>query len=144
MVKVQPDVLIVLDLSGSMNWTPAGSTLYVSVSGTDCNNIDAVMGIASVFFLKDKQYQSLSYSQLYHQTIKLGNLLYSKGLNEQDNIVILLGNQPEWPISFMATQYIGAVAVPIDIKLNPQDICQLILHSQAKVILCSEKVLSQS
>jgi PilY1 beta-propeller domain len=35
MVKVQPDVLIILDQSGSMDWTPAGSTLYVS--GTNCN-----------------------------------------------------------------------------------------------------------
>jgi hypothetical protein len=35
MIQVPPDVLIILDLSGSMNWVPAGSTLYVS--GVDCN-----------------------------------------------------------------------------------------------------------
>ncbi|NWG04884.1 MAG: hypothetical protein HXY44_18675, partial [Syntrophaceae bacterium] len=35
MIKVPPDVLIILDLSGSMNWVPAGSALYIS--GGDCN-----------------------------------------------------------------------------------------------------------
>jgi Tfp pilus tip-associated adhesin PilY1 len=30
--SVAPDALLVLDLSGSMNWTPAGSTMYISSS----------------------------------------------------------------------------------------------------------------
>jgi len=34
MQQVPPDALIVLDLSGSMNWTPAGDTMFVE--GTDC------------------------------------------------------------------------------------------------------------
>ena len=34
-VQTPPDALIILDLSGSMNWTPAGNILYVS--GTDCS-----------------------------------------------------------------------------------------------------------
>lgn len=39
MVKVPPDVLITLDLSGSMDWTPAGSTLYIgSDDGDDSND----------------------------------------------------------------------------------------------------------
>jgi hypothetical protein len=32
MEQVPPDALILLDLSGSMNWTPAGSILYVDDS----------------------------------------------------------------------------------------------------------------
>ena len=32
MQQVPPDALIVLDLSGSMNWTPAGGTLYVDAA----------------------------------------------------------------------------------------------------------------
>lgn len=39
MIQVPPDVLIVLDLSGSMDWTPAGSTLYIgSDDGDDSND----------------------------------------------------------------------------------------------------------
>jgi len=36
MQQVPPDALIALDLSGSMNWTPADSTLYVS-SSSNCS-----------------------------------------------------------------------------------------------------------
>ncbi len=34
LAQIPPDALIILDLSGSMKWTAAGSTMYVS--GTDC------------------------------------------------------------------------------------------------------------
>ena len=34
-VQVHPDALFVLDLSGSMRWTPAGATMYVSSSCGD-------------------------------------------------------------------------------------------------------------
>jgi hypothetical protein len=37
MEQVPPDALIVLDLSGSMNWTPAGSRLYVD-SSSHCSS----------------------------------------------------------------------------------------------------------
>jgi len=37
MQQVPPDALILLDLSGSMNWTPAGGTLYVDGS-THCSS----------------------------------------------------------------------------------------------------------
>jgi Tfp pilus tip-associated adhesin PilY1 len=35
--SVAPDALIVLDLSGSMNWTPAGQTMY-TLNGQSCNS----------------------------------------------------------------------------------------------------------
>ncbi len=34
---VSPDALIVLDLSGSMNWTPYGETMY-TVDGGSCSS----------------------------------------------------------------------------------------------------------
>ena len=41
MTQVPPDALIVLDLSGSMNWTPAGDTLYIDVGQKNhCDNND--------------------------------------------------------------------------------------------------------
>ena len=41
MTQVPPDALIVLDLSGSMNWTPAGGTLYINNNqSSHCSNND--------------------------------------------------------------------------------------------------------
>ena len=35
--SVAPDALFVVDLSGSMNWTPAGSIMY-TLTGQSCNS----------------------------------------------------------------------------------------------------------
>lgn len=94
----------------------------------------------AVFFKQDKQFNPLSYQELYSRCVKLGNFLSEKGAKNGDNIVVLLGNQPEWSIAFMSIQSIGAVAVPVDINLTIRDIHQLVLHSRTKVILCSEKL----
>jgi len=53
MVKVPPDVLITLDLSGSMNWTPPGSNLYVgSDDGDDSNDYLANCGMDGPMYAK--------------------------------------------------------------------------------------------
>lgn len=96
----------------------------------------------AIFFKPEAYYQSLSYSQVYNQTVKLGNLLYKRGLKENDKVAIVLGNQPEWPIAFMAIQYNGAVAVPIDIKLDPEIITQLIEFARARMVICSKELYS--
>ena len=38
-IQIQPDAFLVLDLSGSMNWTPAGETMYIASSQSCGNNV---------------------------------------------------------------------------------------------------------
>jgi hypothetical protein len=38
-IQIHPDALLILDLSGSMNWTPAGETMYISSSQTCGNDV---------------------------------------------------------------------------------------------------------
>lgn len=53
MVKVPPDVLIILDLSGSMNYVPAGTTLYIgSDDGDDSNDYLVDCSIDGPFYAK--------------------------------------------------------------------------------------------
>jgi hypothetical protein len=53
MVKVPPDVLIILDLSGSMNYVPPGTTLYIgSDDGDDSNDNLVDCGIDGPFYSK--------------------------------------------------------------------------------------------
>lgn len=94
----------------------------------------------AVFFKQNSEFISITYQALYSRAVRLGNFLSDKGAKNGDNIVLLLGNQPEWPIAFMAVQSIGSQAVPIDINLTPSDIRQLVIHCRAKIILCSEKL----
>ena len=38
-IQIHPDALFILDLSGSMNWTPAGETMYISSSNNCGDNV---------------------------------------------------------------------------------------------------------
>ena len=92
----------------------------------------------AITFRQGTRYLAVTYRQLYLRSIELGRLLIKKGLSPAERVAIVIGNQPEWPISFMAIQFAGAVAVPLDTKLPPEEIRALILHSQAKILLCTE------
>ncbi|MFA5362082.1 MAG: AMP-binding protein [Candidatus Omnitrophota bacterium] len=91
------------------------------------------------FFEEDRKFKSLSFRGFLEQTIRLGEKLAVKGIKQGDMIAILIENQPEWPVSFMAAQYIGAIAVPLDVKLPKDDLLNLIVHCGAKTLLCTEK-----
>ncbi|MDP2928621.1 MAG: AMP-binding protein [Candidatus Omnitrophota bacterium] len=93
----------------------------------------------AIFFKREGKWQDLSFGEVYSQSILLGNALRSYGIKPADRIAIMIGNQPEWPISFMAAQYIGAVAVPIDINLSSADIKKEIGYSGAVAVLTAEK-----
>ncbi|MDD2703468.1 MAG: AMP-binding protein, partial [Candidatus Omnitrophica bacterium] len=93
----------------------------------------------AVFFEEDRKFSFLTFREFLEQTILLGNRLVSKGIRQGDMIAILIENQPEWPLSFMAAQYIGAIAVPLDVKLPKDDIMNLLVHCGAKTLLCTEK-----
>ncbi|HTY44632.1 MAG TPA: AMP-binding protein, partial [Patescibacteria group bacterium] len=93
----------------------------------------------AILYPKIKHFHILTYIELYYQAIKLGNLFYFKGIQPLDRIAIMLPNQPEWPISFMAVQYAGAVAVPLDVKMPFRDIRKLLLHSGARILLCAKQ-----
>jgi len=90
----------------------------------------------AIIVKKEEGCLTLSYSELSQKAIKLGNLLYSKNVRKSDKVAVLLGNQPDFPISLLATQYIGAVSVPIDVKVLPETITYLLTHSKAKILIC--------
>ncbi|MFA6217025.1 MAG: AMP-binding protein [Candidatus Omnitrophota bacterium] len=98
----------------------------------------------AVFFKNNNDYSEVSYLEIYQKALKLGNFLIHWGVQKSDRIAILIGNQLEWPVSFFAVQFAGAVAVPIDVRLPAPDITQLVIHSSSKIILCAEKVYAQN
>ncbi len=93
----------------------------------------------ALFFEENRQFRSLSFRETYERTILLGNKLISRGVKQDEMIAILIGNQPEWPIAFMAVQYAGAIAVPLDTKLPKDDLCNLLVHCGARILLCTDR-----
>ena len=73
MVKVPPDVLITLDLSGSMNWIPAGTTLFIgSDDGDDSNDNLVDCGIDGPFYAKS----GAGHTKSCYSTAQSGNPKY--------------------------------------------------------------------
>lgn len=70
------------------------------------------------------------------------------GIKPNHNIAILSEGSPMWVISEYATLTIGAVSVPLSVKLLPDELPYRLDHSEAKAIFVSknnlEKVLSIS
>ncbi|PIQ89452.1 MAG: hypothetical protein COV72_02805 [Candidatus Omnitrophica bacterium CG11_big_fil_rev_8_21_14_0_20_42_13] len=87
---------------------------------------------------KEKGYNSLTYAQIYDSALKLGNILSGLGIIRNDKIAILLDNQPEYAIAFMAAMSISATAVPLDIQFSNAQIKQLILHSEARILITTK------
>jgi long-chain acyl-CoA synthetase len=78
--------------------------------------------------------------RLTYQEFKNRALVLSKGLEELgvgagDRVSILMTNQSKWLISAFALFYRGAIMVPLDYKLKPEEQWQLLKHSSANVLI---------
>jgi len=83
----------------------------------------------------DGSYSRISYRDLYENCLKLGSKLKSMGVEPGDRISVYGDNSPEWVISYFAIHFTGAVVVPLDALLGPQDIYNFLEFSQAKAVI---------
>ena len=79
--------------------------------------------------------REITYTELFDRVIGLAVALERKKLKKGDMIALIGANSPEWTISYLAIQYIGGTAVPIDRFLKPQEIKHILVDSKAKAIL---------
>ncbi len=93
----------------------------------------------AISFKQGIGYKNLTYGQILEESLKLGNYLKSIGIKPQDKVAIYLENQPEYSLSFFAIMYVGAVAVFFDIQFGPPQLKHLLLHSESKVLILSQK-----
>lgn len=85
--------------------------------------------------------QALSYEQLDERSSRIASGLVQAGLEKGDRIGILLYNRLEWVELFFAVAKAGAVMVPINYLLRPQEI-QYILEDCGATWLVSEDSLA--
>src|SRR5579871_988658 len=83
----------------------------------------------------------VSYGQLYARVNQLGNGLKSLGVRMEERVLLLLLDTPEFAVSFFGTIKIGAVPVPVNTLLKPDDYKYLLNNSRARVAIVSESLL---
>ncbi len=76
-----------------------------------------------------------TYAQLWEDTGRLAGGLYEQGLRADDVIVFDLLNGPEFALTWIAAQRLGAIAAPINFRLAPGEIAHVLDDSRPKVFM---------
>jgi len=85
-------------------------------------------------------YQTYTYGRMYNLSLKVAAFLNQEGIEKQERVAILLENSPYWPAIYFGIMAIGATAVPIDPKLTPYEVNNVLRDSGAKIIFTSEEL----
>ncbi len=83
----------------------------------------------------------ITYGALAEQANRLGNVLASHGVEEEDRVVILSPNQPLSLVANFAALKLGAVPVPASPLLSPPEVSWVINNSEARALLVHTAML---
>src|ERR1700728_3896843 len=81
----------------------------------------------------DGTVRTWTYAELESQSNRVANLLLSLGAGPGTKVLWCGPNSPQAVAVVNATRKIGAVAVPLNYRLTPEEACYIINHSDAEV-----------
>ena len=79
-----------------------------------------------------------SYETVKKNAESFAAALSNMGVQKGDRVVIYAPNSPQWIITFLALQRIGAIAVPITPIYTPPDVEFICNNCEAKLIVCAD------
>ncbi|MCK5846720.1 MAG: AMP-binding protein [Bacteroidales bacterium] len=91
-----------------------------------------------------KHYQPISYTRIQELVYNFAKGLSENGISFGDRLALLSEGRSEWLVSELGMLYIGAINVPLSVKINElKDLSFRINHSGCKQIVVSERQLSK-
>jgi len=84
---------------------------------------------------------SYTFGQFKDKADELSGVLGTFGLNPADKVAILSENMPNWAIAFFSITAHGRIAVPMLPELSPNEVENILTHSEAKAVFVSRKQL---
>ena len=84
-----------------------------------------------------------SYAEVNRASLALAASLSALGVKRGDRIALISENTPRWVISFLGILRAGAIAVPILIDFTGEQIGNIVRHSGASVVICSERLFQK-
>ncbi len=94
----------------------------------------------TVLRYKDKHSKSwvdIPWEQLLERVQAFAGFLYARGIRPGDRVAILSENRPEWAITDLATQILGAVNVALYTSLPPDQVHYILADSGARLFVVS-------
>lgn len=88
-------------------------------------------------------YRKITYEDFYKRLSSVGTFLMKNGVTKGSKVAILSENRPEWPITYFGTANIGATTVPLDPKLEPEEVFNLLENSDSTILFCSSEQMEK-
>lgn len=82
--------------------------------------------------------QRITYRELDERVNRLAQALLSQGLKKGDTVGLLMPNRREMVEIFFAAARIGAISVPVNIRLAPKEIAYILNNAEVKLLFLSE------
>jgi benzoate-CoA ligase family protein len=101
-------------------------------------HVEEGRGGRPAFFYEDS---TLTYAGLQELVNRTGNALRELGIEREQRVLLLLLDTPEFLGAFWGAIKIGAIPVPLNTMLRPQDYLYFMEDSRAKVLVVSEGLL---
>lgn len=93
--------------------------------------------------LTDYKGKTLQYHDVARKIEKLHIMFEASGLQKRDKIAICGRNSSMWAVSFLAILTYGAVAVPILHEFTPDQVHNIVNHSDSKILFVGDVVSTQ-
>ena len=87
--------------------------------------------------------ERFTYGDIERHSARLAASLASQGIGKGDKVALLAENSPYWGIAYFGILRAGAVVVPILTDFIPEQIRNIIVHSEAKAVICSQRLLQK-
>jgi long-chain acyl-CoA synthetase len=92
------------------------------------------------------QRSSLSYRELRDGAYRAGLLLVTRGIKCGDRVLLVGENSPDWVLAYFAILYAGAVVVPLDHLIAPDELAAICRIAEPSAVLasaaCAERLSS--
>jgi len=84
--------------------------------------------------------ERLSYRDVGSMAGTMAAALSSQGIQEGDRVALLAENSPRWGVAYFGILKAGAIVVPILTDFTAEQIRNIILHSGARAVICSDRL----
>ncbi|MEO0248331.1 MAG: AMP-binding protein, partial [candidate division WOR-3 bacterium] len=88
------------------------------------------------------EWRRFTYEELLSASRSFASHLQAMGVRPGDRIGLLSENSPYWGMAFFGTLGAGAIVVPLDAGLKPQEMRFVLEDSAVSHLVCSERFLS--
>ena len=88
------------------------------------------------------QTRSLTYSELVAEIQAAAGGLASLGVEPGDRVLVLARNSVDYAVSWLATQWLGAIHVPVNFMLSAREVAYVLEHSGATLALADDELVA--